>query len=1040
MSNPPGSPVTFAENFADPPSSFRGKPFWCWNGRLEKDELIRQVHVFKEMGMGGFFMHSRTGLKTEYLGPEWFDCINACADEAERIGLEAWLYDEDRWPSGSAGGLATRNPKYRMKVLRLTVNEAEAFDWPAESRFVAAFVARLDGLSFSESARLEYRSTIPRDGRKVLLFTVETWSGHSFYNGNAYLDTLNADATREFIEITHEQYRRHCGSRLGKSIRGIFTDEPHHGTVMCENNENRAMEDQRWTTPWTEMLWSEFEQAWGYDLREHLPELFLFPDGRRVSPVKWHYMELLQRMFLRNWAQPLHDWCHNHGLQLTGHVLHEDSLTAQAVPCGSVMRYYEYLDIPGVDLLALHNQNYWIVKQATSAARQFGKKEILSELYGCTGWQLDFAGHKRIGAWQALLGVNVRCHHLAWMTMEGEAKRDYPASIHFQSAWHRQYAAVEDYFARLHMILGQGKPVCDVLVVNPIESTWAQIHPGWAQWLGALDSKIEAVECTYRRVFHALLAAHLDFDYGDEDHLARFGQVETTHEGPGLRLGEQRYRVVIVAGMTTIRRSTLRLLSEFVESGGSVIFAGTPPDYVEAIPSEAAWKLASKAIEVPLDEGALAAAVYKESKFSLTFKCARSLKPGQVLSQVRQDGERWIVAIVNTSEHEGADCALALRANGHVEEWNCHSGKRCSVPTHATDGCIEWNASLPPLGEAVFVADATRAEEVPDWKSFVPSGSEEIPGPYAYELEEPNLCVLDFAEFQLNKGPWVEAAEILRQDEAIRHALGMEQRSGVMVQPWAAARQPRPPVPLTLRFRFNVEAIPIGSVALLIENPKAYRIALNGVEIENAANHGWLIDPCFKRFPLPRFVFRPGLNEITLETNFTPETDLEAIYLAGNFGVSLEGPIPSLIRLPSHLAAGDVAAQGLPFYSGRITYRLPVPQSLRNNGNAYRLQIGRYGGAVARVRTSQCGVDSIVAFPPYEAELPGSALKENSELLCDIWLTRRNTFGPLHLLPQEQPHIGPMSFRTKDAEFTEKYVLVPAGLLEPPQLIFGSQR
>src|SRR5690625_4665748 len=87
--------------YLEPTNEYRGKPFWSWNGKLEKDELLRQIHVFKEMGFGGFFMHSRTGLATEYLGDEWFDLINVCAEEAEKLGMEAWLYDEDRWPSGT---------------------------------------------------------------------------------------------------------------------------------------------------------------------------------------------------------------------------------------------------------------------------------------------------------------------------------------------------------------------------------------------------------------------------------------------------------------------------------------------------------------------------------------------------------------------------------------------------------------------------------------------------------------------------------------------------------------------------------------------------------------------------------------------------------------------------------------------------------------------------------------------------------------------------------------------------------------------------
>ncbi|MFR1759857.1 MAG: hypothetical protein ACLSX2_09140, partial [Christensenellaceae bacterium] len=83
---------TLLEAFEHPGRAYRGKPFWAWNGELEKDELIRQARIMKEMGLGGFFMHARAGLITEYLGREWFELTNAVADEAKRLDMEAWLY------------------------------------------------------------------------------------------------------------------------------------------------------------------------------------------------------------------------------------------------------------------------------------------------------------------------------------------------------------------------------------------------------------------------------------------------------------------------------------------------------------------------------------------------------------------------------------------------------------------------------------------------------------------------------------------------------------------------------------------------------------------------------------------------------------------------------------------------------------------------------------------------------------------------------------------------------------------------------------
>ena len=63
----------FLKEFKNPSAKWRGKPFWSWNGELQKDEILRQVHIIKQMGWGGHYMHSRAGLSTEYLGKEWFD-------------------------------------------------------------------------------------------------------------------------------------------------------------------------------------------------------------------------------------------------------------------------------------------------------------------------------------------------------------------------------------------------------------------------------------------------------------------------------------------------------------------------------------------------------------------------------------------------------------------------------------------------------------------------------------------------------------------------------------------------------------------------------------------------------------------------------------------------------------------------------------------------------------------------------------------------------------------------------------------------------
>ena len=103
----------------------RPAPFWSWNDKLDPEECRRQIKEMAEEGWGSFFMHSRVGLCTPYLSKEWFDLCNICAEEAEKYGMIAWLYDEDRYPSGFAGGFITKDGRFRRRALIFTTIKRE---------------------------------------------------------------------------------------------------------------------------------------------------------------------------------------------------------------------------------------------------------------------------------------------------------------------------------------------------------------------------------------------------------------------------------------------------------------------------------------------------------------------------------------------------------------------------------------------------------------------------------------------------------------------------------------------------------------------------------------------------------------------------------------------------------------------------------------------------------------------------------------------------------------------------------------------------
>ena len=1044
------------KEFVSPSGAWRGKPFWSWNGELRGEELVRQAHIMKEMGFGGYFMHSRTGLITEYLGEEWFERINEVADAAGQDGMEAWLYDEDRWPSGSAGGKATADPRYRMKSLYVYESDPDAADWDDMS--FALYAAKLDGMNLYTCRELEVSGIGSREDAvnavnaaaeelsgaakdepgvwKALRFAIVPDTPSSGYNGATYLDTMNREATEHFIELTHEQYAKRCGDRIGRNIKGIFTDEPHRG--HCFDNRSEENGVMSCAVAWTDDMFEEFEKRYGFACRPALPELFYRKNGEAVAPVKLFYIDLANTLFLERFAKPINEWCENHNMILTGHVLHEDSLMNQTVPNGSLMRYYEHMGYPGVDVLTEHNRCYWIVKQLTSAARQLGKKRLLSELYGVTGWHFDFKGHKNVGDWQALFGINLRCPHLSWYTMEGEAKRDYPASILHQSPWYKDYKKVEDHFARMGVVLSEGASDCGVLLLNPIESLWCQAYAGWANWISNASPDVEPYEKRYQELFHFLTDHQIDFDYGEEEMMSHLASVETLDGPPVIRVGKATYRTVIVADMLTIRPTTLSLLRAFAEKGGTVIFCGDAPAYVNAVKSDEPAELAARTVRIPYDEEALVSAVRARSDAILTVTDTDGAPEKSVYVQVRRHfcGDGTAVVILNTDREEprrGLILTISAAGGCRAEEWDLDEGGRfdASAFSEEAGGVYRIRFDLEAGGTRCFVLSPDRDKSLPPLPVYEVVAEKTLKGAFPYQIDEPNVCVLDWCRWRWQGGAWSSEAEALKADQQIRSSLGLEHRGGGMLQPWYAKRfDSKEYGDLQLSYPFDIDVVPEGSVWLAGERPEWNRYSINGIPLcHNDVNDFW-IDDCFKKMAIPAGALKTGRNEVTVDVRFLRTTNVEALYLVGGFGVRLNGRQRTLVPLPERMGCDNYSSFDMPFYSGNMTFELSAEAyrpAVEGMAEAARIVLTPKEFTGACVKVEAAGKTTVLGWEPYEADVT-EAVRRGLPIRVTVVGTRINVFGPLHEVSKPAWACGPGNFVTEGEEWTDDYSLLDSGL------------
>ncbi|MBE5761562.1 MAG: hypothetical protein E7334_06155 [Clostridiales bacterium] len=1006
--------------FINPGKEYRGKPFWSWNGELEKDELIRQAKTMKEMGFGGYFMHARSGLITEYLGDEWFELTNAVADASEKLDMEAWLYDEDRWPSGSAGGKATAEEKYRMKSIVMYDMPAKDFVWTDD--IVCAFWARVEGKNLFEYKKIERGENIPEEeGIRVLKYVIELDPPNNNYNGNTYLDTMSLEAVNHFINLTHEEYKARCGDRLGRNIEGIFTDEPHRGHGLDDFSEKDGV--CRCSMAWTDDLFDEFKVRYGYDVEAILPEVFYCLNGERVSKARIDYFDLADNLFVERFAKPIYEWCKKNNMRFTGHVLHENSLSTQTVTHGSLMRFYEFMDDPGVDVLSHSDKYYWIVKQLTSAARQKGKKWLLSELYGCTGWQTNFSDYKGIGDWQTFFGINLRCQHLSWYTMEGEAKRDYPASILHQSAWYKEFERIETYFARFGLVISEGDPVCDVLVFNPIESAWALAYAGWSDWLYSTDPDVIALEKHYEKLFNMLAGHQIDFDYGEEQMMASDWEVGKDERGAFLRIGLMKYRSVVVSGAVTMRSSSVEMFREFLLTGGKVVFAGFLPSYVDGVRCDEPEKLSKMqgAVVVPFDGDKLFEALKENASSPVIVRGKDGRIAENIFCQHRscKKSDYSFSVMLNVDRENRYDCVVDVSnfCGKQMQLWDMMTGERFDLGK--ADNSIEL--SFEP-GQERVLAFTDEWEDLPNIVTAKEKDAQKLEGPVRYNLDEENVLVLDYAKRRFNGGEWTEANEVLKVDRELRYEVGIERRGGEMLQPWFAKLYKNEEYgDIELSYTFNVDKKPEGELFLICERPENVTVTLNGSELKYDKADGFWIDICFKRIRVPLELIKEGENEVIISGTFKRTTNIEALYLVGDFGVEIKGKKPHICDLPDMIGLTDLKENKLPFYSGYVTYYFDVPKL--KAGQRIRVKLSDLRGSLALVHGR--GGDAAIMTAPYAADVTA---KEDGKLEITLVCTRRNTFGPLHLVMDYVDAYGPGSFVTYGENWTDDYALVECRL------------
>jgi len=988
--------------FAEPPREYASAPLWVWNDRLTEEQIAGTMRDLAGQGVKQVFVHPRPGLMTPYLSQEWFDLWKIALREAERLDMNVWIYDENSYPSGFAGGLVPKAmPESRGMGLAIEEKETPI---QANADLVAVFQPTADGYA-NVTAQAKAG---PLEAGKYLVASLR-WAGTSpWYGGTFYVNLLTPGVTEKFLELTMEPYAKNIGEQFGNRVPGVFTDEPHLTPAGG--------------LPWARDLPEVFKKRWGYDLIDSLPSLARpVGDWKRV---RHNYLQVLLDLFIERWAKPYHDYCEKHGLQFTGHYWEHEWPNCTMDPDNMAM--YAWHQRPAIDNLMnqysedVHGQfgNTRTVKELSSVANQLGMERTLCEAYGAGGWDLRFEDMKRIGDWLYVLGVNTLDEHLSYITIRGARKRDHPQSFSYHEPWWKDYHVMANYFTRLSMIMSAGRQINHILVLEPTTSAW--MYQGDGAKLGQIGN-------SFQKFVMDLERAQVEYDLGCEDIIARHGSVE----GSRLTVGQRSYDVVVLPPFTeNLNARTMDLLAAYLDAGGKVLCCGEPPACVDGGASDRGQTAAKLAGWTRIETAEVPQKLAAELKAKDGFAIARTDGDKGILyhhRRVVEDGE--FLLLVNTSIEAPSAGSFKAKA-ASIEQWNLHTAEVSPYRCGNAEGEATALFELPPCGSLLLFLSQKPQAPMPAVKQTI--RVVEAKGELKIVPLDENVLTLDYVDVAAGG----ESKKNVYFYAANRFAFA---KNGMPQNPWDSSVQFKDELitrtfaadsGVEASYRFTIEDSVPGKLWIVIERPDLYKVTCNGKPV-SAPKGQWWLDKSFGRIDIAQ-AGKVGENVVTIQASpFTIYHELEPAYLLGSFTLKLaQSGFTVVGQSKPAMTLGSWKAQGYPFYAAGVAYICTF--EIAKPKGQYAVDLENWYGSVAEVLVNGQPAGCIVSRP-WTCDVTQALKPGTNTIEVRVIGTLKNTLGPHHngtglgsAWPgsfQRGPETGPPA--------GEQYHTVDYGLFEP---------
>ena len=207
------------EEFPSPGGEFRTAPFMVWNTEVSKYQIDNMLNEYRRQGCGAVIIHPRPGLKTDYLSPEWLEMYKYTVDRGKLLGIDVWIYDENSYPSGFAGGHVYRQmPEAYNQGAGLMPTVVGVM--PGDVSKYAVVVSEKGGKLTDVTAKAP---KMKGKKGKFYLYEKTYYKVSPWYAGGSYVDLLADGVTGKFMEITMDGYEKTFGGDLKNNVKGILS-------------------------------------------------------------------------------------------------------------------------------------------------------------------------------------------------------------------------------------------------------------------------------------------------------------------------------------------------------------------------------------------------------------------------------------------------------------------------------------------------------------------------------------------------------------------------------------------------------------------------------------------------------------------------------------------------------------------------------------------------------------------------------------------------------------------------------------------------